>query len=182
MRIGYVLRTDIGPDVDGNGLLRRVQIEASMPEDISDENELMYPTGIDANPPAESQVVVLDVNSLYSVVVGGDDGTDPEDLEPGEIEIYSSQGGERVARIRLEVGGNVVINQGEDFAVRFSKLKEGFDQLKSDLNTFIGVFNGHVHAVSGSTTLVSGTTGTASEASIDDSKIEDVLVPGVVAP
>jgi hypothetical protein len=119
---------------------------------------------------------------LYSVVVGGDDGTDPEELEPGEIEIYSSEDGERVARIRLEVGGNVVINQGEDFAVRFSKLKEGFDQLKSDLNTFIGVFNGHVHAVSGSTTLVPGTTGTASEASIDDSKIEDVLVPGVVAP
>lgn len=55
----------------------------------------------------------------------------------------------------MEIGGNT------DFMVRFSELKEGFDQLRSD-------FNAHVHASNG----VPPTT--PSVASIDDSKIDDI--------
>ncbi len=70
------------------------------------------------------------------------------------------------------------INGDADFAVAFNDLKAGYDQLKTDINTFIGVYNLHTHLdpISGSTGGPSAS-GAASAASIDASKVASVKLP-----
>ena len=75
-------------------------------------------------------------------------------------------------------GATLAINGTADFAVAFNDLKTGFDQLKSDLNTFIGTYNTHTHptAATGPPSLPSAE-GTSSGASIDGSKVDSVKFP-----
>jgi hypothetical protein len=72
----------------------------------------------------------------------------PDDLKKGEQVIYSrNSDGAKQANIKLTNSGEIDLNEGDDFAVKFNELKKGFDQLVSD-------FNSHAHP--GSTDSVSG--------------------------
>ena len=77
--------------------------------------------------------------------------------------------------IRLDTSGNVEINGSADFAVAFNDLKTGFDQLRSDFNTFAST---HVHpgVTSGGASTGAAVT-TPSTASIDASKVSTVKLP-----
>jgi hypothetical protein len=73
----------------------------------------------------------------------------------------------------MEIGGNT------NFMARFSELKVGFDQLKSDHNDLVNAFNTHVHATAGTgppstPTPATGIPASASTASIDDAKIDEI--------
>ena len=74
----------------------------------------------------------------------------------------------------------MIMNGTGDFAVRFSDLKTGFDQLKSDFNNFITQkYNLHTHPVIavGSPTSPTTLIGTSSTSSIDSAKIDTIEVP-----
>ena len=58
----------------------------------------------------------------------------PIALEEGERLIHSEKYGNSVF---LNKDGEVVINGGTDYAVKFNELKEAFDELKADLNAVI---------------------------------------------
>lgn len=71
----------------------------------------------------------------------------------------------------LELGGNA------KHLARFEELKDGFDQLKSDHNALLQEFKAHTHpgvTVGAGVTGIPVSTSTASTASIDDSKIEEI--------
>lgn len=72
----------------------------------------------------------------------------PDDLKAGEQVIYSrDSSGTIQANIKFKNDGEIKLNDGDDFAVKFNELKTAFDTLKND-------FNSHAHA--GSTDSVSG--------------------------
>lgn len=92
----------------------------------------------------------------------------------GDIELKSKNS----AYIKLVNDGNIEVNGSADFLVRFSKLEEGFNNFKQDMNNFITtVFNTHVHpgvTSGGASTGPSPTPGTASSATISASKIDNL--------
>lgn len=77
-----------------------------------------------------------------------------------------------------------VIQEGEDYAVQFTAMKEAFDELKSELNSLVTAYNDHIHV----TTATVGTgpvgviapttsTGTPPVASMDGAKVDTVRLP-----
>ena len=75
------------------------------------------------------------------------------------------------ARIYLNKDGEIILNQGSDFAVRFSALETAFNQLKSD-------YDAHTHPYVDTPIGPSTTSATApSTADISGAKIEEIMVP-----
>jgi len=131
--------------------------------------------------PADGEHLVItkiENSESFMVTIGGIN----QNIEPitnkGERRIFSvsANGLEIKAQALFKNNGTLVLNDGEESAVMFSKLKEGFDQLKSDFNTFLS----HVHSGG---TLALGLTGpasppaTPSTASIDDAESATVKLP-----
>jgi hypothetical protein len=66
--------------------------------------------------------------------------------EVGGNRIYSTDAdGVVQSVIYLRANGDAEINGTEDNMVRFTKLKEAFDTLKSDHNKLVTAFNTHLH-------------------------------------
>lgn len=169
-----------------------LQLEISDPEDIQ-SIQLLSSSGEISNPPNGSKIVFVPIGTNgYKLGLAVDDNIEPESLEPGEKILYSSKDGEVKAKIKLTNDSKVILNDGEDFAVRYSKLEEAFNQLKEDFNTLVSnynstvsVFNAHVHIVTtpdtingtASPTTTPGTNGSSSNADIAPSKVEEVILP-----
>lgn len=69
----------------------------------------------------------------------------PDDLKAGEQVIYSrDSSGTIQANIKFKNDGEINLNDGDDFAVKFNELKTAFDTLKNDFNTFVKT-SGNVH-------------------------------------
>ena len=114
---------------------------------VADDNdgqtvELQNQSGEDVEPPNGSRVFILDISDSYRIVVAVDDGIEPDpSIEQGERETYSSDGGERKAKIRWKKDGQLVINDGGDTAVKFSELQAAFDKFLSDHNDLVDLYN-----------------------------------------
>jgi hypothetical protein len=102
-----------------------------------------------------------------------------EELKEGESVVFSQkEDGTIAASIKNLNNGHIQINGTGDFAVRFNELEKGYNDLKSDMNSFITqTYNLHTHPFTGGTTSATTTLGTASTASIADSKVETVELP-----
>lgn len=86
--------------------------------------------------------------------------------------------------IEIKENGDVVLNDGSNFAVRFADLKSGFDTLVSDFNALVTSYNSHIHATTAvdvnldpATISPTTSTGSPSAADVDDSKVDNVKVP-----
>ena len=105
----------------------------------------------------------------------------PDDLKQGEHVIYSrNSSGELQANIKLTDDGEINLNEGDDFAVKFNELKSAFDELKGELDALVTVYNAHIHvtsnAVVGSpvTVVPTTSTGTPPAADMSSAKVEKV--------
>lgn len=134
--------------------------------------------GFISNPPANVKGLRFRIGSIDICISAFNYGVAfPE--KQGETKVYStdSDGVEKGSHY-IDDQGVHTFNNGTDYAVAFEDLKSGYDQLKSDLNTFITAYNTHVHPTApvGPTTPPSNI-GSSSSASIDASKIESMRVP-----
>lgn len=101
----------------------------------------------------------------------------------GEKRIFSvKEDGSISFYVHLKNNGTMEIGGTDDNLVRYSELKTGFDQLKTDFNNFLTTqYNLHTHPVPG-VTVGSGSTnssvttslGTESIADISDCKIDEI--------
>ena len=80
--------------------------------------------------------------------------------------------------------GTIEINGNADFAVKYNELKTAFDTLKNDFNSFISIYNAHIHPVAGVTagpatvpSSVTVSTGTPTTADMTSSKVDEVKLP-----
>lgn len=138
-----------------------------------------FAPGIEINP-ADGEFLVVDRlndSSSFMVSVGGINQNIAPSCQRGERKIYSvSTDGKTIkASALFKNDGSIVLNDGTKSSVRFAELKAGFDQLKSDFNTFA---SSHVHS---GVTTGSGSSGTAtatpSTASIDTAESATVKIP-----
>lgn len=176
---GKVLDSEVGPNKDGDSDVRMLKVELADGDDV--QTVEYYDTGgRDYLPPDGAEIVIVDISPAYRVAVAVDDRQDPA-VAKGEQELYSldSTGETKAAKIKLSNDGEIIANDGEDFAVRYSELEIAFNQLRSDLNAFIGVYNAHTHVApaGGGATGAPSAPGVDSAADVSGAKIEEIKVP-----
>ena len=129
------------------------------------------------------------VPGLYTLIDEGDDGLIDPAVSEDRIEMRTRAKTTFVAvtdvgDVRINANDEIIFNDGDDYAVCYDKLKEAYDGLRSDLNTFIGVYNGHIHLTTATVgvgpvgVIAAPTTqGTNSTQQITSAKVSSMRVP-----
>jgi len=181
MGLGIITGREIAKN--GDGEKERLILQVQFTADDVRPVEMVAQAGEDTNPADGCRVMVLEADKSYKIVVAVTDDLLPE-CEPGEKEIYStdSPATAKLARIKLNKNSEIVINQGEDFAVRFSKLKEVVEEIQDIITALQDALSNWIPVPQdGGASLTA--VGLASwllnsiEKNIDDSKVEEVKLP-----
>jgi hypothetical protein len=103
------------------------------------------PFGTDSNPVKDMIAVYAPTSEMGKTVIIG--YLNPDAIaEVGGHRIYSTdESGAVKGTIYLRANGDAEINGDTDNMVRFTKLQEAFDALKSDHNSLVTAFNTHLH-------------------------------------
>jgi hypothetical protein len=139
------------------------------------------PFGIDSNP-------LKDMVAIYgttddkgkTVIIGYINKFQLAKVKPGETRLYAIREDKTPGlELYLKDDGTAEFGGNADNLVRYSKLEEGFNQLKSDLNDFITKYNTFAAAYTPGSPSSVGTPptieqATESEASIEDAKITQI--------
>lgn len=175
MQIGRVASGEIRTNRDGEGKVLLLTVEISEPDDLQTV-ELITQAGENYNPPEDSTVIVIELGEAWKAAIACDDGIEPTALEEGERELYSSDGGVKKAIATFKQNGDIElnINEYEDFAVRFSKLEEAFNDLQTAWNLFAGAY-----VPGGPAGIGTPPTASTSTKDIGEAKIDNIKVPGV---
>ena len=156
-------------DVEG----KSINIDLESIGGNTDDSEYYQHAGFHSLPHDDIMAIVLDVNGM-NIAVATHDYKLNKTLEKGETLIYSYDAdGVVLSSVKLNKDGEFIVNDGVDYAVKYSELKTGFDQLVSDFNAFLT----HMHptAATGPPSVPSPPA-TPSTASIDSSKAEKVRI------
>ncbi len=137
MRVGTVTGSEVKKNLDGDVESRVLQVEITDPDDVQSV-ELFRSPGDDSHPAIGTRVVVLAIGDAAQIAVAASDTPATDDLAEGEREIYSTDGSARLATMRVNADGEIVLNAGVDFAVQFSALQDQLNTIKAD-------FDAHVH-------------------------------------
>lgn len=135
----------------------------------------IQPFGQDANAPEELKGLTVDSgNKDDNFIIGFLNALKLDSLAKGEQILFSTSADGKTLKSYIKLLNTKVIefNGNADFIAGFTKLKEGFDQLKSDFNSFVTTkFNLHMHATAGTgAPSPPSVTGTSSTATIDPCK------------
>ena len=143
------------------------------PEDIR-EKPNASPYGVDGNP-------IPKMVGIYAKT--GEDGKgvllgfiqENALAEPGELRLFATdENGVEKCFIWLKNNGTIELNGSADNLVRYSKLKEGFNQLRDDFNSLIQDYNGHIHVTPSGNSSPIAVPLTGTSASIVASKINEL--------
>lgn len=121
-----------------------------------DSAEYYQLSGFHGKPHDGLSCVVIDCGG-NNIVVASHDYRFAEEIQKGETLIFSyDSSGVIKGKILINAAGEIVVNDGTDFAVKYNALKTAFDQLKSD-------FDAHTHGgvTSGSSSTSTTTPSTA---------------------
>jgi len=173
MNTGIITGYEIGKNKSGTKNVVLLQVRISDQDDIQTV-ELMNNAGDGSIPAIGSRVIIAELGPAWKIGIAESDGIDPE-VESGEGHYYSQDAGTIKAFIKLLKNGILELNGNNDFAVRFTALETGFNQLRGDFNAFLT----HVH---GGVSTGGGVSGpptppvAPSTADISGAKVEEVKI------
>lgn len=135
------------------------------------------PYGVDSNPIKGMVALYIKTGEKGKTVIVGYINKRQRSA-PGEYRIFSTNAnGTLKAYAWLRNDGIMELNGDDDNMVRFSELETAFDELKSDFNALVTVYNAHVHpgvTSGGASTLITTSSGSSSAADISGAKIDEV--------
>lgn len=143
------------------------------PDDVR-EKPIAAPYGVDGNP-------IPKMVGIYAKT--GEDGKgvllgfiqENALADPGELRLFATdQNGVEKCFIWLKNNGTIELNGSADNLVRYSKLKQGFDELRNDFNSLILDYNGHIHVTPSGNSSPIAVPLSGSSASIITSKINEL--------
>ena len=168
-QLGTIKGQRIDKNRDAEDDSRLLDCELSSIEDVQTV-ELMVPSGEDFSPQNEDVVLIIQISDAYKLGILVDDQVAPDESNlSGEKEIYSKDGSTKLARLKLNKDGQVILNQGTDFAVLYNELKTQIDKLKSDLLA-------HVHPGVTAGGASTGVSITVFDVNVDNAKAEKVRI------
>jgi len=100
-----------------------------------------------------------------------------DELEEGEVGYGIPSEKNRIYFRKGKITFKIDDQEGGDYMVRYNELKTAFDQLKSDFNNLVTVFNAHTQTVTGGVAGPPATSGVPSSADMSGSKIDKIEVP-----
>lgn len=159
-------------------LFRSIKVLAFGESDVRTAAQIA-PFGVDSAPPKDMIAILSDTTVKGKRIIVGYLNKSLL-AQDGENRLFSVQADGSLSQyIWLKADGTMEIGGNDDFLARFSELKSGFDQLKSDHNDLVNAFNTHVHATAGTgppstPTPATGIPASTSTASIDDAKIDEI--------
>jgi hypothetical protein len=133
----------------------------------------VQPYGIDSNPVKELKCVfakTIGTEKLFLGIIRKD-----TKAQTGQTRVYSEDVEVWLRNGKLELGGN------NNFAVKYTELKQGYDQLVQQVNALITAYNAHTHPVNALpsptpiTSAVTASQGTNITADISACKNENIL-------
>ncbi len=145
IQTGIIKGRETKTNRDGVRDVLLLQVELTDKDDVQTV-ELMQGAGDQYNPENGSKVLVVSDGPAYKIAIAVDDMTAIA-LDIGERAIRSVLGGEVKSSVSCKTDGNLVLNEGTDFAVQFTALKTIIDGLVTALNSHI-----HTSALPGSPT------------------------------
>jgi len=173
---GEITGTKIEKNLDGENKVRILNVEVTEPDDTQKIQQVLH-AGEDDGLVKGSTAVILEISPAYKIVIGIDDGIEPS-MGDGEKKVYSQAGGSIKAFINCLKDGNIDINGDDDNAVRFSKMEQAYNDLRTDLNTFILLYNTHTHTGNlGSPTSTTPNVATISTSNMTAAKVNSVRLP-----
>jgi hypothetical protein len=178
MQCGIIKGGSISKNKDGDKDRLLLQVEF-MPEDVRIV-ELINMSGEDTYPANGCRILVVNAGGFLAGIAITDDLL-PE-CEAGEKELYSTNNPatSKLARIKLNKSSEIILNQGTDYGVMFSKLKEVADELKQDITNLKSAFSSWVVVPNDGgqalKTAAATWTGTALTKNIDAAKVTKVRI------
>ena len=144
------------------------------------DGELYGTHGVVSRASKKTRGVKIRIGKLSIIVGAYTYGVEPPDNE-GALKLYATDadGNEKGSHL-LDNDGTHVINNGEDWAVRYTALETAFNELKGKHNKLQAAFDAHTHpgVESGSSsTGMTTPSGAESEADITPAKVEEVRLP-----
>ena len=144
------------------------------------DGELYGTHGVVSRASKKTRGVKVRIGKLSIVVAAYTYGVEPPANE-GALKLYAtdSDGTEKGSHL-LDNDGTHVINNGEDWAVRYTALETAFNELKGQHNKLQAAFDAHTHpgVESGpSSTGMTAASGAESSADITPAKVEEVRLP-----
>ena len=195
---GQITGREDSTNRDGDIVVRILQTEVSSADDLQSV-ELADHFGTESNPPTGSRVLIMKVGEAWKLTSSVKDSTDLElNGKIGAKQVYSTDepGTERIATVTLDndgaitlqntggssiilqPDGNIEINGNTDTAVAFTDMKAAFDELRTEVNAFVSVFNSHTHpGDSGGTTGTPNSSATDAAADMSGAEVPTVKVP-----
>jgi len=132
--IGKITGRKIGKNRDGDK--DRIILQAELIEGEDTRSiELFSQSGEDNNPANGCRVLIIPVSDSYQLGGAVSDDLEPE-VNAGEREIYSTDNPvtQKKARIKLETGVDIVLNQGTKSAVTYEDLNTALSNFLIALN------------------------------------------------
>ena len=179
MDFGIIESISIGKNLDSGENVRLAQVNIIGEDTVT--VELPFPEGDEFCPAVGDTVYYEEVDSGFLVarciqtVIAVDSS-----LGDGERELFSRSGSSRAATLRLRNNSEIVLNKGDDYAVKFQKLEAALNDLQDAQNELWDVVFSHTHPyvndTSPATTSVSAqfTGKTAPTLDMADAKVEKV--------
>jgi hypothetical protein len=134
MDIGIIKNRAITKNRDGDA--NRIMLQVELLDDDVRTVELMSQAGEDTNPATGCRVYVIGESEAYKLGIAVSDDLEPE-VDPGEKEIYSTNNPAttKMARIKLDATGNIVINEGTNHVTQNEALQIAINTFLSALNS-----------------------------------------------
>jgi len=181
--LGTVVGSEIKTNRNGEDSVRMLSAELSEGADVQTV-ELVAQNGEQSNPLDEQMVVIFELGRAWKIAIAVRDNVEPDSgLQRGEKILYSLDANNAIkAKIYLKGDGTVVLNDGTDWAVQFTALKDAFDTLKSDLNGMISKWNTFATAYAPGGPAAPGTPPTADNATASTADMAGAKVTSVQLP
>ncbi len=163
----------LGTFVEGG---RRIVKLLRFGRDDVQTSKQVTPYGFECNPVSDTVGLYTTTSSRNRTYVVGYI-SESNETEPGECRVFSTNAaGDVQIAFHYKADGTVEMGGKADNAVRYSKLKEAFDDLKSDFNNLVNNYNAHTHPVVsiGSPTGPAAPLGSPSAADITAAKIDEL--------
>lgn len=146
MDFGTIASIEIGKNLDSGEDVRLAQVNITGEDTVT--VEMPFPEGDEFSPEVGDTVYYEEVDPGFllarciQTVMPVDSA-----LRSGERELFSRDGRARKAKIRLEKGGEVRLNEGTDYGVRFDALEASIKDLLDQQNNILTTIISHTHIV-----------------------------------
>lgn len=148
MEFGTIKSIEVSTNADGTIPVRLAQVQIEGEDVVT--VELPFAEGDEFVPAEGDRVYYEEVTPEFLRAVCIQTVMPPnEDVGAGERELFSRSGDERAATIRLTESGDVVLNAGEDFGVRFAALEKAVRDMMGAINDAFDLIGPHTHVSNG---------------------------------